>query len=45
MTVPLPEAHPAANYTCLGSVAQAGYGMPSVNDIRCVRTELTIAAQ
>ncbi len=36
---------PPANYTCLGTVARAGYDPPSVNDIRCVRTELTIAAK
>ncbi len=34
-----------ANYTCLGTVAQAGYAMPSTNAIRCVRTELTVAAK
>ncbi len=32
-------------FVALGAVAQAGYGTPSLNDVTCVRDNLTVAGQ
>ncbi|WP_435271369.1 Vps62-related protein [Streptomyces sp. 1222.5] len=34
-----------AGYTCLGAVGVAGYGKPSLNAMRCVRSDLTVAGR
>jgi Vacuolar protein sorting-associated protein 62/Glucodextranase, domain B len=36
---------PPPGYVCLGLVAEAGYNPPDVDEIRCVRQDLTVAGQ
>jgi Vacuolar protein sorting-associated protein 62 len=36
---------PAGGYTCLGDVAQTGWGKPNLDAIRCVRSDLVVPAE
>jgi hypothetical protein len=36
---------PPPGYVCLGMVAQSGYNKPDLDEIRCVRQDLTVAGQ